>query len=151
MSATPAMVAAAQPGALHVGDALCDTCGDALIDDVVTSPASSAEADAAEVLLAAIQECSCEAWKLWRPHVAGAVPRPRGDRAALEDRMGYGRDGFVALGVRGDRPGPRRHGRARCGPLRRDDGRAHRVGAQRVEVTLTRDGAIVGSPRVDAH
>lgn len=99
MSATPAMVAAAQPGALHVGDALCDTCGDALIDDVVTLAREQREADAAEeVLLTAIQECSCEAWKLW----GRTSPEPSLDHVvtvrALEDRMGYGRDGFVALG-----------------------------------------------------
>ena len=107
----------------------------------------AAEADAAEeVLLTAIQECSCEAWKLSKYRiVAGAVPDHVVTVRALEDRMGWRTRRLRRPRGCGDRPGPRRHGRAlrACGEI---DGRAHRVGAQRVEVTLTRDGAIVGSP-----
>lgn len=99
MSATPAMVAAAQPGALRVGDALCDTCGDALVEDVVTLAREQREAAAAEeVLLDAIRECSCEAWKLWGRTATGPSLDHVVTVRALEDRMGRGVDGFVALG-----------------------------------------------------
>lgn len=99
MSATPAMVAAAQPGALRVGDALCDTCGDALVEDVVTLRREQREADAAEeLLLIALQECSCEAWKLWGRTATGPTPRHAATVRVLERDTGRGVDGFVAFG-----------------------------------------------------
>lgn len=51
-----------------------------------------------QVLLDALQDVSREAWKLW----GRTAPSPSIDHAvtvrALENRMGYGVDGFVAFG-----------------------------------------------------
>ena len=90
------MVAAAQPGALRNERRPCDTCGDALIDDVVTSPASSARPTRQEGPPRGDPGVLVRGVKLWG-RTPGAVPRPRVTVRALEDRMGYGRDGFVAL------------------------------------------------------
>lgn len=51
-----------------------------------------------QVLLDALQDVSREAWKLW----GRTAPEPTLDHrvtvGALENRMGYGVDGFVAFG-----------------------------------------------------
>ena len=47
-TATAEHVAVAMPGALHEGDALCDTCGDALDEDVALDDAPEADRDARE-------------------------------------------------------------------------------------------------------
>lgn len=96
-AATAAMVAAMQPGALRLGDALCDGCADDIIEDVVTLAREQHEAEE-QVLLTALQSCACEAWKLW----GRKAPEPSIDHQvtvqALENRMGLGCDGFVSLG-----------------------------------------------------